>query len=115
MEIGIQRPVAETIEGRLVGVRRMAVLDEQGYHINTILVDERAADHYLPGYGAKLVDLGPAVNCGPAPDRLVNFKEEFVGLDGKPIVLEHGDKLDLQTLEIIKKPIEVIEDPKGKP
>ena len=101
----------------------MAVLDKQGFHINTILVDERAADHYHPGYGAKLVDLGPAVNCGPAPYRLVNYKEDFTGLevlqitiDGKPIVLEHGDKLDLQTLEVTKKPLEpVVEDPKGKP
>ena len=110
-----------------MGVRRMAVLDDEGYHINTILVDERAQDHYSPGYGAKLIDLGEAVNCGPAPDRLVNYKEDFVGLevlkievDGKPLVLEHGDKLDLQTLEITKKPPEPVaeepvEDPKGKP
>jgi hypothetical protein len=108
-----------------MAVRRMAVLDEQGFHINTILVDERAADHYTPGYGSKLVDLGPAVNCEPAADRLVNFKEDFAGLevlkieiDGKPIVLEHGDKLDLQTLEITKRPEptgEAEPDPKGKP
>ena len=106
-----------------MAVRRMAVLDADGFHINTILVDERAQDHYTPGYGAKLVDLGPAVNCEPAADRLVNFKEEFAGLevlkieiDGKPIVLEHGDKLDLATLEVTKKPLEpVAEEPKGKP
>jgi hypothetical protein len=110
-----------------MAVRRMAVLDADGYHINTILVDERAQDHYTPGYGAKLIDLGPAVNCGPASDRLVNFKEDFVGLevlkievDGKPLPIEHGDKLDLQTLEITKKPPEPVveepvEDPKGKP
>ena len=102
----------------------MAVLDDQGYHINTILVDERAQDHYSPGYGAKLIDLGEAVNCAPAT--VLNYKEDFSGLevlkieiDGKPIVLEHGDKLDLQTLEIVKRPPpEVIEepvDPKGKP
>ena len=107
-------------------VRRMAVLDAQGFHINTILVDERAVDHYTPGYGAKLVDLGPAVGCAPAPDALVNFKEDFAGLevlkieiDGKPIVLEHGDKLDLQTMEVTKKPPEVVKeepiDPKDKP
>ena len=103
-------------------VRRMAVLDADGFHINTILVDERAQDHYTPGYGFKLVDLGPAVNCEPAPDSLVNFKEDFAGLevlviqiDGKPIVLEHGDKLNFQTLEVTKKPAPVEEDPKGKP
>jgi hypothetical protein len=103
----------------------MAVLDEQGFHINTILVDERAEGHYYPGYGAKLIDLGPAVNCGPAPDRLVNFKEDFAGLevlkieiDGKPLPLEHGDKLNTDTLEIIKRPDPVPveeEQPKGKP
>jgi hypothetical protein len=99
----------------------MAVLDADGFHINTILVDERAADHYTPGYGAKLVDLGPAVNCEPAP--VVNFKEDFTGLevlkievDGKPIVLEHGDKLNLTTFEITKRPEPTAEpDPKGKP
>ena len=100
-----------------MSVRRMAVLDEQGVHINTILVDERAADHYHPGYGSKLIDLGPAVNCGPAPDRLVNFNREFEGLevlkieiDGKPVVLEHGDKIDLRTLEITKRPPPPVED-----
>lgn len=90
----------------------MAVLDENGVSVNTILVDERAQDHYTPGYGAKLVDLGPAINCEPAKDELVNFSKEFKGLDvlkveidGKPIALEHGDKLDLDTLEIIKRPV----------
>lgn len=99
-----------------MAVRRMAVLDENGVSINTILVDERAVDHYTPGYGSKLVDLGPAVNCEPAIDRLVNFSKEFKGLDvlkieidGKPVVLEHGDKLDLDRLEVIKRPDPVIE------
>ena len=103
-------------------VRRMAVLDENGFSINTILVDERAAGHYTPGYGVKLVDLGPAVDCAPATDAVLNFKEEFTGLDilkieidGKPVVIEHGDKLDLQTFEVTKKPPLVVEDPKGKP
>ena len=104
-----------------MAVRRMAVLDENGVSINTILVDERAAGHYTPGYGAKLVDLGPAVNCGPARDDLI--KQELAGLDvikfeidGKPVVLEHGDKLDTQTFEVIKKTVEVVdENPKGKP
>ena len=108
-----------------MAVRRMAVLDEQGFSINTILVDERALGHYDPGHGVKLVDLGPAVDCPPAPDHAVNFKEEFVGLDvlkieidGKPVVIEHGDKLDAETFEVIKKPPVVVEeevDPKGKP
>lgn len=94
-----------------MAVRRMAVLDENGFSINTILVDERAIDHYYPGYGSKLIDLGPAVNCEPALDKYVNFKEEFKGLDvlkievdGKPLHIEHGDKLDPDTFEVIKRP-----------
>lgn len=100
-----------------MAVRRMAVLDENGFSINTILVDERAIDHYTPGYGAKLVDLGPAVNCEPALDKYVNFSAEFRGLDaiqvqidGKSVVLEHGDRLDLDKLEVIKRPDPVIEE-----
>lgn len=106
-----------------MAVRRMAVLDENGISINTILVDERAIDFYNPGYGSKLVDLGPAVNC--EPDLSKNIDNEIVGLevlsvsvDGKPVELSIGDTLDLKTFEIIKKqetpildvPVEAIPD-----
>lgn len=98
-----------------MSVRRMAVLDENGVSVNTILVDERASGSYHPGYGVKLVDLGPAVNC--EPDLSKKIDSETVGLevlsisiDGKPVELFHGDKLDLKTFEVIKRQ-EVIAEP----
>lgn len=98
-----------------MAVRRMAVLDENGVSINTILVDERAAGSYSPGYGAKLVDLGPAVNC--EPDLSKQIDKEIVGLevisvlvDGKPIELIQGDTLDLNTLQVTPRQ-EIIADP----
>jgi hypothetical protein len=107
-----------------MGVRRCAVLDENGVSLNTILVDERAIGHYHPGYGHKLVDLGPAVSCEPAKDHLLNclgkigLEPLIVSVNGKPINLETGDKLDLQTYEVTKKPVDVVVEeppPKGKP
>ena len=103
-----------------MAVNRYSVIDADGVAINTILVDERVVGYYTPGYGSKLVYLGPAVDCAPA--LVLNYSEAFVGMealtiqvDGKPVVLEHGDKINLTTLAVTKKPPEVIDGGKDKP
>lgn len=90
----------------------MAVIDYDGTKLNSIIVDERAVGHYNPGYGTFLIDEGPVHNPPkPNDESLVNFDKDFVGLellqveiDGKPLgPMDIGDKLDLRTLNIIKK------------
>lgn len=98
-----------------MAIRHYAVLDADGVKINTISADESLiASDWYPGYGAYLVDEGLMPQDPPKeppPTKPQTFAVLPIAL-AEP--LQTGDKLDVKTGEVIKKPVEiepVVEEP----
>lgn len=93
-------------------IRRYAVLDADGFVVNTILIDEASAGKYWPGYGAKLLDVGLAPEepkAPPPPPMPDDFGVLDVAVDlTEP--LRSGDKVDFKTGEVIRKKDEPVAD-----
>jgi hypothetical protein len=80
------------------------VFDANGVKVNSILVDTEVVDTYWPGYGAKMLDRGPAPvdrakPVQPGKDPAFGF---LTLKDVPP--MDTGDTLDFVTGEITKKP-----------
>ena len=86
-------------------IRRYAVIDADGFKVNTILIDDKAlAGDYYPGYGAKLIDEGlepEEPKAPPIPQKPTDFGVLEVTL-AEP--MEVGDRIDFKTGEVTKKP-----------
>lgn len=91
-------------------IRRYAVLDVDGIKINTITADPQLLNtNWYPGYGAYLVDEGeeqPDPPKPPPPTKPDTFSTVLPAL-AEP--MQNGDKLDVKTGEVFKKPVEVAE------
>ncbi len=94
-------------------IRLYGVLDADGVKLNTITADEELiATDWYPGYGAYLVDEGenppdpPPVKPPVKPDTFA----QVLPMLAEPMTV--GDKLDVKTGEVIKKPVDpIIIDP----
>lgn len=89
-------------------IRRYAVVDADGVKVNTITADEALiAGDWYPGYGAALVDEGEVLPDPPPPPPPT--KPDTWGV--LPFVLAepmaNGDRIDLKTGEVTKKPVEI--------
>lgn len=83
-------------------IRRVAVLDADGFKINTILVDSRSLAGYYPGYGAKLLDEGEQPQepkAPPVPPKPQDFGVLAVVPD---MPMETGDRIDFVTGRVTK-------------
>ena len=80
------------------------VFDSDGYKVNSILIDDRIVDTYWPGYGAKLLDRGPApVDPTPPPPPAKDPEFGVLALTNvEP--MQTGDKIDFKTGIVTKKP-----------
>jgi hypothetical protein len=86
-----------------VAIRLYAVIDADGYKINTILIDDQKLGGYYPGYGAKLIDEGPQPEEPKAPPPPPK-PEDFGVLDvqlAEPMLV--GDRIDFKTGEVMKR------------
>lgn len=96
-------------------IKRYAVIDADGFKVNTILIDDTKLEGYYPGYGAKLIDEGIEPEEPKAP-RPPPPPADFGVLDVKPSQpMDTGDKIDFVTGEVTKKkpdPIDPV-DPGG--
>lgn len=93
-----------------MAVRRYGVLDADGVKINVITADEALIQtDWYPGFGAALVDEGPLEPDPPKPPVPTRPKTWGVlsFVLAEPMV--NGDKIDLKTGEITKRPEPVIE------
>lgn len=85
-------------------LKRYAVVDADGNHLNTIVQDmDNARTDWWPGYGAKLIDMGEEkVDPPPAarPQRPADFG--VVDLPNFDPTFGPGDKVDLKTGQVIK-------------
>jgi hypothetical protein len=90
-------------------IKRYAVLDADGVKVNTITADEELiATDWYPGYGAALVDEGEIEADPPKPEP-VKRPDTWGVLEVKlaePLLV--GDRVDLKTLEVIKR-VELID------
>lgn len=92
-------------------ISRYAVIDADGFKVNTILIDDTRLDGYYPGYGAKLLNEGPEPEepkAPPPPPPPADFGVLDV-IASQP--MEIGDKIDFKTGEVIKKRPDPIVDP----
>ncbi len=94
-------------------IRLYGVLDAEGVKINTITADEELiATDWYPGYGAYLVDEGenPPDPLPPQPPTKPGTWDKVLPALAEPMTV--GDKLDVKTGEVIKKPVDpIIIDP----
>lgn len=86
-----------------MAIRRYAVIDADGFKVNTILIDDQKLDGYYPGYGAKLIDEGPQPEEPKAPP-IPPKPDDFGVLDVVPeVLMEVGDKIDFKTGKVTKR------------